>query len=106
MLVNWAESFCGNLGNYYLSIAGEKSMLCCPVSDFDFLGSYPVGGKKGVFTTPVYKGLGPQTSTKKLAHVGFLLGHLLSQNHVPKVSDLGPTTLIQETQTTNTREVN
>ena len=39
-LAIWAEIFCGNLGNYYLSIAGEISMLCCSVPDFDFLGPY------------------------------------------------------------------
>ena len=57
-------------------------MLCCSVSDFDFLGPY--WQKKGVAATPAHKGLGPQNKTKKLAHVGVLLGHLLSQNHVPK----------------------
>ena len=40
----------------------------------------------GVAATPAPKGLGPQNPTKKLAHVGVLLGHLLSQNRVPKVS--------------------
>ena len=44
----------------------------------------------GVATTPAPKGLGPQNSTKTLAHVGVLLAHLLSQNRVPKVSDPGP----------------
>ena len=44
----------------------------------------------GVSTTPAPKGLGPQNPTKKLAHVGVLLGHLLSQNRVPKLSDPGP----------------
>ena len=44
----------------------------------------------GVAATPAPKGLGPQNPTKKLAHVGVLLGHLLSRNHVPKVSDPGP----------------
>ena len=47
----------------------------------------------GVAATPApkAKGLGPQNSTKKLAHVGVLLGHLLSQNRVPKLSDPRPT---------------
>ena len=36
------------------------------------------------------KGPGPQNPTKKLAHVGVLLSHLLSQNRVPKLSDPGP----------------
>ena len=36
------------------------------------------------------KGLGSQNLIKKLAHVGVLLGHLLSQNRVPKLSDSGP----------------
>ena len=35
-------------------------------------------------------GLWLQNPTKKLAHVRVLLGHLLSQNHIPKVYDLGP----------------
>ena len=34
--------------------------------------------------------LAPQTLTKKLAHVGVLLGHFISQNRVPKLSDPGP----------------
>ena len=80
--------FCGNLGNYYdLSIAGEKSMLCCSVSDFDFLRLD--GRKKGVVTMPVPKDLVPQPPTKKLAHLWVLFGHPLSQNRVSKVSDLG-----------------
>ena len=29
-------------------------------------------------------------TTKKFAHVGVFLGHLLSQNRVPKLSDPGP----------------
>ena len=44
----------------------------------------------GVAASPAPKGLGPQNPTKKLAHVGVLLGHLLSHNRVPKVSDPGP----------------
>ena len=68
--------------------AGEKLMLCCLVSDFDFWAL--IGGKKGVAATPAHKGLVPQNPTKKLAHVGVLLSHLLSHYHVPKVSDLGP----------------
>ena len=63
-------------------------MLRCSVSYFDFWALN--GGKKGVTATPASKGLGPQNPTKKLAHVEVLLGHLLSQNYVPKVSDLGP----------------
>ena len=48
------------------------------------------GGKKGVAATPAPRGLGPQNLNKKVAHARVLLGHLLSQNHVPKVPDLGP----------------
>ena len=44
----------------------------------------------GVAVTPAPKGMGLQNPTKKLAHVGVLLGHLLSQNRVPKLSDPGP----------------
>ena len=44
----------------------------------------------GVATTPAPKGLAPQNPTKKFVHVGVLLGHLLSQNRVPKLSDPGP----------------
>ena len=40
-----AEIFCGNSGNYYLSIAGVKSMLCHLVSNFDFWGLF--GRKMG-----------------------------------------------------------
>ena len=43
----------------------------------------------GVAATPAPKGPGPQTPTKNLAHVGVLLGHLLSQNRIPKLSDPG-----------------
>ena len=43
-------------------------MLCCSISDFDFLG--PIGGKKGVAASPAHKGLGPQNPTKMLAQVG------------------------------------
>ena len=32
----------------------------------------------------------PQNPTKKLAHAGVLLGHLLSQNRVPKLSNPEP----------------
>ena len=35
-------------------------------------------------------GLKTENLTKNLAHVRFLLVNLLSQNHIPKVSDLGP----------------
>ena len=34
----------------------------------------------GVAATPAPKGLGPQNPIKKLAHVGVILGHLLSCN--------------------------
>ena len=44
----------------------------------------------GVAATPAPKGLGPQNPTKKLAHIGVLLGHLLSQNRVPNVQTLDP----------------
>ena len=37
--------------------------------------------------TPVPEGLGPRNPTKKLVHVGVLLGYLLSQNRVSKLSD-------------------
>ena len=50
--------FCGNSGNYYLSIASVKSMLWDLTYDF-----------------------------KKLALVGVLLGHSLSKNRVSKLSD-------------------
>ena len=43
-----------------------------------------------VAATPASKGPGPQNPTKKLAHVGILLGHLLSKNRVLKPSDPGP----------------
>ena len=56
------RNFCGNLGNYYLSIDGDKSMLCCSVSDYDFWAL--IGGEKGVATAPAPKGLGPQNLTK------------------------------------------
>ena len=88
-LTNRAEIFCGNSRNYYLSIASVKSMLWHLISCFDF-GAFLFGGKMGVAAKPAPKGLGPQYPTKKLAHVGVLLGHLLSQNHVPKLSDPGP----------------
>ena len=35
----------------------------------------------------------PQNPTKKLAHVKVLVGHLLSQNRVSKLSDPGPPSL-------------
>ena len=47
-----------------------------------------IDGKRGVAATPAPKGLGPQNPNKKLAHVGVLFGHMLSQNRVPKVSEL------------------
>ena len=49
----------------------------------------------GVAATPAPKDLGPQNPTEKLAHVGVLLGHLLSQNRVPKLLDPGPPPLNQ-----------
>ena len=57
-------------------------------SHFDFWAL--LGGKMGVVATPAPKGLGLQNTTKNLAHVGVLLGHFLSQNRVPKLSDPGP----------------
>ena len=78
-MANRAEVCCGNSGNYYLSIAGVKFMLWHLVSNFDFFC-----GKIGLDATP-----GPQNLTKKLAHVGVLSGHFLSQNRVPKLSDPG-----------------
>ena len=47
------------------------------------------GGKMGVAATPAPKSLGPQNPT----HVEVLLGHLLSQNRVPKLSDPEPPSL-------------
>ena len=44
----------------------------------------------GVAATLAPKGLGPKNRNKKLAHVGVLLGHMLSQNHPPEISDPGP----------------
>ena len=44
----------------------------------------------GLAATLVPKGLGPQNPTKMLAHAGVLLGHLLFQNRIPKLSDPGP----------------
>ena len=44
--------------------------------------------------TSAPKGRGLQNPTKKFAHLGVLFGHLLSQNHVSKVSDLGPPPLM------------
>ena len=44
----------------------------------------------GVAAMPAPKGLGPQNPTKKLAHVGVLLGHLFAQNRVPKLLDPEP----------------
>ena len=40
----------------------------------------------------IFKGLGPQNPTKKLAHVGVLLGHLLSQNPEPPPPIIGEKT--------------
>ena len=57
-----------------------------PISIFGAL----FGRKMGVAAIPAPKCAGPQNPTKNLAHVGFLLGHLLSQNRVPKLSDPGP----------------
>ena len=39
----------------------------------------------GVAATLAPLSLGPQNPTKKLAHVGVLLGQLLSQNKVSKI---------------------
>ena len=58
------------------------------ISNFNFfLGGGLFGGN---IAPPAPKGLGPHNPTKKLAHVKVLLGHLLSQNRVPKLSDPGP----------------
>ena len=35
-------------------------------------------------------GSGSKNPGKKLAHVWFRLGHMLSQNHAPEISDPGP----------------
>ena len=64
-----------------------KSMLWRLVSDFDFWALF--GGKMGVAATLAPKDLGPKNPTKKLAHVGFLLGHMLFQHHAPEISDPG-----------------
>ena len=47
----------------------------------------------GVATTLAPKDLGPKNLSKKLAHVGVLLGHMISQNHAPEISDPGPPSL-------------
>ena len=49
----------------------------------------------GVAATLAPKDLGPKSPTKKLAHVGVLLGHLLFHNRVAKLSDPGPPPLKQ-----------
>ena len=49
-LTNRDEIFCGNSGNYYLSIAGVKAMLWHSIPDFEFWGL--LGGKMGVDATP------------------------------------------------------
>ena len=87
-LANRAEIFSGNSGNYYLSVASVKSMFwhLFPISIFGALS----GVKLSVAATLVPKGLGTQNPTKKLVHVRVLLGHLLSQNRVPKLADPGP----------------
>ena len=46
-----------------------------------------IGGKMGVAATLVPNGLGPKNPTEKLPHVGVLLGHMLSQNYAPELSD-------------------
>ena len=53
----------------------------------------------GVAATLAPKDLGPKNPTKKLAHVGVLLGHMLSQNHAPEISDPGPP-LLKDKRTT------
>ena len=68
--------FCGNSGNYYLSIASVKSMLWHLISSF---GAFLVG-----------KWLDRQNQTKKLAHIRVFLDYLLSQNPIPELSDPGP----------------
>ena len=80
--------FCGHSGNYYLWIVSVKSMLWHLISDFNFWGPFWQENRHGCHAAP--KGLGPQNPTKKLAHAGVLLSHLLSYNPAPKLSDPGP----------------
>ena len=53
ILVNRAENFFGNSGDYYLSISGEKSWFCC-----FFEKNYIFGKKMGVAATLAPKDLG------------------------------------------------
>ena len=71
-LTMWADNFCGNSGEYYLSIVGEKSKLRFFFSIFIVWATF--GGKMGVATMRALNGLGPPDPTKKLP--------ALSQNHV------------------------
>ena len=63
-------------------------MLWHLIPDFNCWALF--GRNMGVAALSAPKGLGPQNPTKELAYVGVLLGHLLSQNRVPKLSDPGP----------------
>ena len=69
-------------------------MLWHLLSYFNFGALFCV--KMGVAATPAPRGLGLQNPTKKLAHVGVLLGHLLSQNQVPKLLDPPPLIAISQ----------
>ena len=62
-------------------------MLWCSVSNFDFRALD--GGKMCSAATPAPKGLVPKNPTRNVAHIGVLLGHMLSQNHAPEPSDPG-----------------
>ena len=60
---------------------------------FRFLG--PFWQENGRGRRPPPATLAPEdpwlkNPTNKLAHVGVLLGHVLSQNHAPEISDPGP----------------
>ena len=80
--------FMGTQGTiiYRLLLRNQCFGLYLPISIFWVL----FGGKMGVAATLAPLGLGPQNPTKKLAHVGVLLGQLLSQNKVSKIYRLGP----------------
>ena len=71
---------------YRLLVLNQRYSTKVPISIFGAL----FGGKMGVAAMPAPKGLGPQNPTKKLALVGVLLGHLLSQNRVSKLLDPRP----------------
>ena len=86
--------FMGTQGTiiYRLLLRNQCFGLYLPISIFWVL----FGGKMGVAATPAPLGLGPQNPTKKLAHVGVLLGQLLSQNKVSKIYRLGPPLIIHK----------